>query len=105
MGKPKYYEPNRPAKQFNHTYKVDKEPYQAPLEETKEEKIPQFFNSKKTVDTKLKKTAPEFKPTTQTIVDDDDFIITEDKFEESGPSENSNTTNQMPDFEEPTKQK
>lgn len=96
VSKPKYFEPTVPSKTF-----VDQEDdfkISNIEEEEKDSKIPTFFNSKKQ-DTKLKKTAPEFKPKAATVADDD-FIISEDvpapivdKFENSGPSENSNTIN------------
>lgn len=73
-------------------------------EDGEESKIPTFFNNKKNPETKLKKTAAEFHPKAPQV--DDDFIITEtpeDKFENSGPSENSNTINQMAQEEIPEK--
>lgn len=97
VSKPKYFEPNVPTKSFaadqDDDFKITN------IEEEKDSKIPTFFNSKRQ-ETKLKKTAPEFKPKTTTTTDEDDFIISEDvpapivdKFENSGPSENSNIIN------------
>lgn len=96
VSKPKYFEANVPTKSF-----VDQEDdfkISNIEEEEKDSKIPTFFNSKKQ-ESKLKKTAPEFKPKAATVTEDD-FIISEDvpvpivdKFENSGPSENSNTIN------------
>lgn len=94
--KPKFYEPNKPSKFQQKRYYTDDKIETIQLEEEKEpSKAPVFFNSKKQTEVKLKKTAPEFIPTTQKqkeIIEENEFIITEDKFDD-GPSENSNTTN------------
>lgn len=60
----------KPVKQQEDDFQISN------IEEEKENKIPTFFNSKKTTETKLKKTAPEFVPSSLKDTSDD-FIITE----------------------------